>query len=174
MSKFADTKKKIIAESAASGGKKTFNRTYFNELATAMINDPDYEKTEMKQKNGELVVDKTKPMADLRKSLIGSVAKAAGCDSAEQEKLVAGHQFPVLPLYDLVEASIREYLVGVGKRFPLARQDNCSASLEATTVKATVKEVRKPGATESKKQRQGEYVKIKAKSTCPDNLKTDL
>lgn len=174
MSKFAETKAKIIAESKASGGKKTFNRTYFNELATAMLNDAEYEKTELKPKNGELVTETSTPIADLRKSLIGSVAKSAGCDTAEQEKLVAEHQFPTLPLYDFVEASVREYVVEVGKKFPLARQENMQASIEAVSVKATIKDVRRPGASETTKQRQGEYIKLKAKSTCPDNLKENL
>jgi hypothetical protein len=48
------------------------------------------------------------------------------------------------------------------------------AAIEATTIPATIKEVRRPGETEKKKQRQGEYIKLRAKSTCPDNLKENL
>lgn len=171
MGKFAEARKKFQAE--CQGTKKTFNETLFNELATVMLNDPEYEKEEMQRKGGELVKTTSQPMVDLRKALIGSVAKAAGCDGAEQDKLVAEHQFPKLPIYDLVESSVREYL-DLGKSFPFARQENMQASLEMTTVKPAIKEVRKPGATETKKQRQGEFKKLKAKSTCPDNLKEDL
>jgi hypothetical protein len=174
MGKFAETKAKIIKECESSGNKKTFNEAYFNELGTALLNDPGYEKVEMKVKNGELVEVKSNPIADLRKSLIGSVAKASGCDAAEQEKLVADHQFPKLPLYDYVESTVREYIVGTGKKFPFARQENMQASIEATTVKASIKEVRRPGDAQKTKQRQGEFIKVKAKSTCPDNLKENL
>jgi hypothetical protein len=173
-SKFAETKARILKECEGSGSKKTFNENYFNELGTALLNDPSYEKVELKVKNGELTESKSTPITDLRKNLIGSVAKAAGCDSAEQEKLVAEHQFPKLPLYDYVESTVREYVVGTGKKFPFARQENMQAAIEATTIPATIKEVRRPGETEKKKQRQGEYIKLRAKSTCPDNLKENL
>lgn len=173
MGKFAETKKKIMAECTKPGSKKTFNETYFNELATAMLNDAAYEKKEEKVKNGKLETDVTTPIADLRKSIIGSVAKSAGCDAAEQEKLIAEHQFPKLPMYDYVEAAMREYLE-TGKKFQFARQKNFQASIETETIKATVKDVRRPGESATTKQRQGEYVKLKAKSTCPDNLKENL
>lgn len=171
MGKFADARKKFQQE--CEGTKKTFNQNLFNELATTMLNDPGYEKTEMQKKGGELVQTESQPIADLRKAIIGSVAKAGGCDAAEQEKLIEEHQFPKLPMYDFVESALREYL-DLGKSFPLARQENMQATLEMVTVKPTVKDVRKPGATETKKQRQGEFKKLKAKSTCPDNLKEDL
>lgn len=174
MGKFADTKKKIVKECESSGNKKTFNEAYFNELGTALLNDPSYEKVEMKVKNGELVEVKSTPIVDIRKSIIGSVAKAAGSDAAEQEKLIAEHQFPKLPLYDYVESTVREYIVGTGKKFPFARQTNMQAAIEATTVKAAIKEVRRPGEVNKTKQRQGEFIKVKAKSTCPDNLKENL
>lgn len=171
MAKFAETKKKIIEEGASS--KKTFNENYFNELATALLNDPDYEKTEMVTKKGELTPISSRPIAELRKSLIGGVAKAAGADSAEQEKLVAEYQFSKLPMYDYVDSTLHEYL-GLGKKFPLSRKENFQGSIEFVDQKACVKDVKAPGSTVSKKQRQGDYIKLKAKSNCPDNLKTDL
>lgn len=171
MGKFEEARKKFQKE--CEGTKKTFNQNLFNELATTMLNDPEYVKTEMQKKGGELVQTESQPIGELRKAIIGSVAKAGGCDAAEQEKLIQEHQFPKLPMYDFVEASLREYL-DLGKSFPLARQENMQATLETVTVKPAVKDVRKPGATETKKQRQGEFKKLKAKSTCPDNLKEDL
>ena len=173
MGKFAETKAKIVAEIEATSQKKTFSRAYFDTLATALMNDPEYEKIELKQKNGELVNETTTPMADLRKAVIGSVAKAAGADAAEQERLVDEHTFPTLPLYDFVESSVREYL-SLGKKFTFARQEDFSGSLETTRVPAVIKEVHKPGSTEKVKQRQGEHTKLKAKSTCPANLKTNI
>ena len=173
MGKFAEAKKKLTDEISNSTQKKTFNETYFNVLSTAMMNDPGYEKTELKNKGGELVEEKTTPIADLRKSIIGSVAKSAGCDSAEQERLVNEHQFPVLPMYDYVESAMREYL-GLGKNFPFARQNDFQAALEMETVAATVKDVRVPGSNDTHKQRQGEHRKLKAKSTCPKNLRVNI
>lgn len=171
MAKFAETKKRIVEETSSS--KKTFNENYFNELATALLNDADYEKVEMVTKKGELTEVKSTPIKDLRKGLIGSVAKASGADQAEQDKLVAEHQFPKLPMYDYVDCALHEYL-GLGKKFPLSRKENFQGSIEFTEQKACIKDVKKPGSTESRQQRQGDYVKLKAKSNCPDNLKNYL
>lgn len=171
MAKFAEIKKKIVEENGS--GKKTFNESYFNQIATAIMNDPEYEKVELVKKHGELVESKSTPVADLRKAIIGSVAKAAGADAAEQEKLVAEHQFGTLPMYDYVDSTLHEYL-SLGKKLPLSRKENFQGSIEFAPQDACVKEVKKPGATESKKQRQGAFIKLKAKSTCPSNLKTDL
>lgn len=173
MGKFNETKAKIMAEIEQSTVKKTFNRTYFDVLGTALINDASYEKSELKAKNGELVSEVTTPMADLRKAIIGSVAKAAGSDTAEQEKLIEEHQFPTLPLYDFVEASIREYC-STGKKFVFARQNDFQGAIEMERIPATIKDVRKPGSDVKVKQRQGEHVKLKAKSTCPANLKVNI
>lgn len=170
MGKFSETKKRIMAE---AGSKKTFNESYFNELSTALINDPSYEAKGVAMKKGELVETTTTPVADLRKSLIGSVAKAAGCDASEQEKLVAEHQFPKLAMYGYVDAAMKEYL-STGKKFTFSREANLQASIESTTQEACIKDVSAPGSKEKKKQRQGEFVKYKVKSTCPDNLKEDI
>ncbi len=173
MGKFAEAKKKIEEEVKASNNKKTFNRSYFDTLGTAMANDPTYERVEQKVKGDKLVEEKTTPMVEFRKGIIGSVAKAAGCDTAEQEKLVQEHQFPLLPVYDFVEGVLSEYL-GIGKKFPFKRQENFQASIEMQNVEATVKDVRKPGSGEKSKQRQGAHIKLKAKSTCPSNLKSNI
>ena len=170
MAKFAETKKRIQEE---SGSKKTFNESYFNELSTALLNDPDYEKVEMVTKKGELVEEKSTPIKDLRKALIGSVAKAAGADQAEQEKLINEHQFSKLPMYDYVDSALHEYL-SLGKKVVMSRKENFQGAIEFSVQKATIKDVKTPGSDVVKKQRQGEFIKLKAKSTCPDNLKQDL
>lgn len=173
MGKFAETKAKIMKECSQPGAKKTFNKSMFNELGTALINDPTYEKEEVVVKEGALKPVTSTPIADLRKQIIGSVAKSAGCDQAEQQKLIEEHQFPQLDMYDYVDSLLQEYL-STGKKYVMSRRENFQASLETETIRAGIKEVRRPGATEKTKQRQGEFVKLKAKSTCPDNLKQNL
>lgn len=173
MSKFKETRDRIYAEAGGENTKKIFNESYFNELSTALLNDPDYEKVEMVTKKGELTEITTTPIVELRKALIGSVAKAAGSDAAEREKLIAEHQFPKLAMYDYVDSALQEYL-GLGKKFVFSRKENFQGSIEASVQKACVKDVKAPGSDVSKKQRQGEFVKLKAKSTCPSNLKQDL
>ncbi|MCM1220946.1 MAG: hypothetical protein NC548_41315 [Lachnospiraceae bacterium] len=173
MGKFSETKKKIMEECSKPGAKKTFNKTMLNELGTALLNDATYVREEVVVKDGALVPVTSNPTAELRKQIIGSVAKSAGCDQAEQQKLIEEHQFPQLDVYGYVDSLLQEYL-STGKKYVMGRQENFQASIETETVKAGIKEVRRPGATEKTKQRQGEFVKLKAKSTCPDNLKQNL
>lgn len=173
MGKFADAKERIMKECSQPGAKKTFNKSLFNEMGTLLLNDPTYEREEVVVKDGELKPVTTNPVADLRKQIIGSVAKSAGCDQAEQQKLVDEHQFPQLDMYGYVDSLLQEYL-STGKKYTMGRRENFQASLVTETVKAGIKEVRRPGATEKTKQRQGEFVKLKASSTCPDNLKENL
>lgn len=173
MGKFAESKKKIMAECSQPGAKKTFNKSLFNEMATTLLNDAEYEKEEVVVKDGELKPVTSTPIADLRRQIIGSVAKSAGCDQQEQMKLIEEHQFPQLDMYGYVDSLVQEYL-STGKKLVLSRKENFQASLETEVIKPGIKEVRRPGATEKTKQRQGEFIKLKAKSTCPDNLKQNL
>lgn len=170
MGKFSETRDKLREEASS---KKTFSEGLFNELGTALLNDPEYEVTSVAVKKGELVEEKTRPVEVLRKQVIGSVAKAAGSDTAEQDKLVAEHQFPRLDLYGYVDATMQEYL-GLGKKFQFTRKEDFQGSIEMSKQDACIKDVKRPGSTEVSKQRQGAYTKLKAKSTCPSNLKKTL
>lgn len=171
MSKFEETKKSILGE--CTSNKKTFNRALFNQLGTAILNDPDYEKEECVVKKGELEKVVSEPIKDLRKSLIGSVAKAAGSDAVEQQKLIDEHQFPVLPLYDYVDSVMQEYL-GTNHVFVLGRKENFQGKIEFSNQKEQTKNIRKVGSTETKQQKHGAFIKLKATSTCPSNLREDI
>jgi hypothetical protein len=178
MSKFAEAKKKLLEENVST--KKTFNESYFNTLTTALVNDPDYELNEVVMRKGELTPVTSTPVADFRKAVIGGIAKAAGADAAEQEKLIAEHQFGNIPWYPVVSEAITNYLSvdkesGASKKFTFVPKEDFQGSIELKEVPATIKEVRAPGSTEpAKKQRQAAHTRLKANSTCPDNLKENI
>lgn len=173
MGHFKDVKEEILKNGPST--KKTFSEAMFNKLSTAMLNDPEYERTTVSVKDGTLVEETTTPIKDLRKQLIGSVAKAAGCDAAEQTKIIDEHKFPELSMYPYVDSVLQEYTdPALGKRYVFGRKDNFQASLEMVEKEACIKDVKAPGAETSKKQRQGAYVKAVVKSTCPENLREDL
>lgn len=168
MSKFDEKRKAIIEEYTSS--KKTFNESLFNTVFTEILNDPDYEKVEMTS-DDETVT--TQPIGALRKGLIGSVAKAAGADQAEQEKLIETHTFPKLPMYDYVDSGLQEFL-RLGKRFSFSRKEDFQGSIEFENQKECTKEIKTPGTGATKLQKHGAYVKLKAKSNCPKNLREDI
>ena len=77
MGKFADKKKEIYASSLNKDGKirRTSNRRQFDELGTALLNDPDYKEVVKRTHGGKTTEVETTPVADLRKAMIGGIAK---------------------------------------------------------------------------------------------------
>lgn len=172
MGKFAEKKEEITKASSASN-RKTFNAQEFNELATALINEPDYEVVISTTKNGEYAEETTTPIKDLRKPLIGSVMKSAGHDSAETEKFVAEHQFPTLPLYGFVSEAVEQYM-RCGKAMTLRSKSDMKATITLEDKPEEIKEVKVPATGEVRKTKLGAYKKVKVKSTCPSNLRKKM
>jgi hypothetical protein len=168
---FKDKKDELIK--ANENGKKTFNADQFNQLGTALLNDVNYVDTTVKEKEGKLTNVETQPIRELRKSLIGGVAKAAGCDSAEQAKMVDEYQFPKLPLYPWVSTSLEGYME-TGKAFAFEPRANMKAKISMEPQAKVVKDVKAPGETDSRKKEYGAFNKVKASSPCPKHLTKNL
>lgn len=172
MGRFLDKKDEIIKASSSSN-RKTFNTQEFNELATALLNEPDYVATIAVTKNGEYAEEDTTPVKDLRKGLIGGVLKAAGHDSAEQEKFVNEYQFSTLPLYPFVSEITEQYL-RCGKALTLRPKSDLRATITLEDKKEEIKESKVPATGDVRKTKMGAYKKVKVKSTCPANLREKL
>lgn len=172
MGKFLDKKDEIIKASSASS-RKTFNAQEFNELATALLNEPDYVSTIAVTKNGEYAEEDTTPVMDLRKGLIGGVLKAAGHDAAEQEKFVKEHQFSTLPLHGYMSEVVEQYL-RCGKALTLRPKSDLRATITLEDKQEEVKEVKVPATGDVRKTKLGAYKKVKVKSTCPANLREKM
>lgn len=167
MSKFTE-KKQEIKEKAASSNRKTFNEQEFNEMATALINEHDYGTTIAQTVKGEYSEKEILPVEELRKSLIGSVAKAAGCDTADQARLIKEHQFPTLPIYGYIAEAVENYM-DAGKAFAFLPKDDMRGTIYIESQEETVKEVKSPKTQEVSKRRYLPYRKIKTRSNCPQN-----
>lgn len=172
MSKFAEKKDEIIKASSSSS-RTTFNAQEFNELATAIINEPEYEAVVAVTKNGEFSEKVTTPVKDFRKSVIGGVLKAAGHDAAEQEKFVNEHQFSTIPLYPVVSEMVEQY-VRAGKAFTTVPKKDLRAVFVLEQKPEEIKEVKVPATGDVRKIKLGAYCKIKVKSTCPANLREKM
>lgn len=172
MGKFAEKKEEIIKASQASN-RKTANTQDFNELASALLNEPDYVVTVATTKNGEYAEEETTPIKDLRKSIIAPMMKQAGHDAAETEKFVNEYQFGTLPLYGFVSEAVEQYL-RAGKAFAFRPKEDFKAILTLEDKPEEVKEVKTPATGQVSKTKLGAYKKVKVKSTCPNNLRTKL
>lgn len=172
MSNFAEAKKAIEEKYKSKDGKvrKTWNRQEFNEIATAIMNDPDYTSVAYTVKGDDLVETQTKEVADLRKVMIGSVAKATGADSAEVTKLINEHEFPTLPIAGVVADMITEYLE-TGKAFAFPRKKDLQGSIIIESKEETTKTKNVPNGSGTATSHYAAHRVYKAKSKCPSNLK---
>lgn len=182
MGKFEDKKleiqNQVNAKEKETGKKRvTFSESAFNGLATALMNDPDYEDISVSNKDGKPVNNTTKPVADLRKVMIGSVLKSAGVDAAETASLVATHEFPTLPMYGYT-AALLEGILDTGKGFAFQKRDDLECTLRMETIPEVTKITAAPGKKGEQKQTftkvYGQHRRIKVKSSCPAGRQTRL
>lgn len=173
MGKFADKKKEILESSFKDGKlRRTSNRRQFDELGTALLNDPDYEETVTRVHKGQTTEVKINPVADLRKAMIGGIAKDAGLDAAESAKLVENHEFGTLPLYPVVAAMLEGYCEA-GKTFVFNKRDDLQGSLYIETKDEAQKTYHIPpgkGDESTVTAVYGQHRVWKAKSKCPKHL----
>lgn len=172
MGKFAEKKEEIMKAASASS-RKTFNAQEFNELGTALLNEADYVSKVAVTKNGVHSVEERTPVKDLRKSMIGGVLKAAGHDTAEQEKFVNEHQFNTLPLYPVVSEMVENYM-RCGKSFTLVPKEDMRATIKMESKDEEIKETKAPSTGIVSKTKLGAYKKVKVSSTCPSNLRQKM
>jgi hypothetical protein len=175
MGKFAEAKAELIKAAAPANGaspKRTKNKKLFNEIGTALLNDPDYQDTVYSEHNGEPTMIQTTPVRDLRKTMIGGIAKDAGLDAAETAKLIENHQFSTLPLYPVVGDMIEEFL-DTGRVFAFGRREDLQGSIY-------IEEIKEPTTRSSLVPKQpgvkvtsvyDEHRRYRVKSKCPDNRK---
>lgn len=155
--------------------KKAFSKTQFNELSAAYLNSPDYVDKQLKTKDGASIISETTPVKDLRENIIGGIAKAAGLDKTEQEKLINEYQFsPKADYHSFVSNVVEAYTGDACRKFVFTPRTDLKGSITIDTVPAVTKEVTVPGSGEKKTVQFGQYRKVKAKSTCPENLKEDM
>lgn len=103
------------AKSDAKDGKlrKSFSRKFYNDVAEAVMNDPDYEFELAKVRDGKMEVVKTKPSRVFREKLFGPVMSTFNVDADDVKKFIETYQFSAAQantLYDLMAAVNWEYM----------------------------------------------------------------
>ena len=176
MGKFADKKKEIYESSLDKDGKvrRTCSKSQFNELATTLLNDPDYEEKTVRVQKGEKVEVVSHPVADLRKKMIGGIAKDAGLDAADASKLIENHQFDTLPLYPVFAAALEGYLEA-GKTFAFIPREDMQGSIMIEDKPEDTKTYKVPGKEGvTTTSIYGAHRKYKVKSKCPAGKRTKI
>ena len=171
---FSDVRNEIF-QSAKESKKRTFSEATFNKLTSALANEPGYETTVVKNRGGELVEEKVKPVAEFRKSVIGGVAKSVGADDAAVTKVVEEYQFPAnTNWYGFISEAITEY-TGADKAFHFPSKDDFDATLIMNEIPEQIKMNGAPGAPASEKKPvvYGKHRELKCSSSCPKHLRKD-
>lgn len=177
---FSQKKEEIKAEAMQRLNKKgepkrSFSKTQFNELAAAYLNSPEYVDQKIQTKEGKSTIVETTPVKDFRENIIGGIAKAAGLDKAEQQKLVEEYTFsPKADYHSFVSNTVEAYAGECCRKFTFTQRPDMNGSIVIDTIPEVTKEVTVVGSDTKKKVKYGEYRKVKAKSTCPKNLRTDV
>lgn len=129
-----------VTTTANGKPKRTFSRSDFDKLSTALVNDVDYTITTVSTKGGDIVENVTTPVKEFR-SDIKKVLSDFGVDKQEAERVMtADYQFPTMKgLYGVVSACITEYC-GAGKKFDFPTQRDLKASITMENVPKTKKE----------------------------------
>ena len=171
---FSDVKKEIF-DSAKKSGKTSFSEGTFNKLTSALVNEPDYEVKVSKSRDGKQVEEVIKPVEGFRKAVIGGIAKSAGADGAEVDKLVNDDKFAAtVPWYPIVSEAVSNSLEA-GKSFAFIPKDDLNAVLTMENIKEEVKMIGAPGSSKEDKKPvvYGAHRRIKSASRCPKHLRMD-
>jgi hypothetical protein len=95
------------------GKYQGFSRSKFTTMMTGLLNDPDYEAEICKLKGDDMVVEKTKPVAEFRKQMVEKVLRDHGVDKAEAEKAANEYEFSpkqVDSMYPIMSEGIDKFM----------------------------------------------------------------
>lgn len=162
------TEMKSNASTTKSGKvKKTFSRSDFDAMTSALLNEVDYSVDTVSTKNGELVTKTTYPVKEFR-GMMKKVLLDYGVDKQEAETMMDEYKFgKVTGFYPIASAAIVEYC-GAGKKFDFPTEKDFKGSLTIEDIGATTKEyqsIRKAGE-------DGPSEKFKVKTEAHRSLKS--
>lgn len=161
----------IVAEvkEEMKGGKRTFNKELFTDLATAYLNDVNHVTDVVKTKNGELVHEDVNVPLNFRKA-VKQVLLDFGVDKQEAEVIMTNeYQFKNLDcIYEVASETIMNY-IDTGKKFTFLPKEDCTASLLLDEYEEEVKYNKNPKDPEAvaKPTLYKKHRKVKVESTCP-------
>lgn len=145
--------------------KSTFSRKMYNEVVTALVNDPDYEMETVQVKNNVPTAVVTKPVRAFREKLLSPILADLKVDNEDAKKYIENYEFTKSQtenFYDLACSSIYEYMK-IGKTFRLPSKEDFVAAISIRKMEPKLYVNTRTG---KKSQREG-YDSLVKKSVCP-------
>ena len=163
--------KNQIKEKMENGGRRTFSREEFNDLAKAYLNDIDNKTTIAKKIGDEIKEEEIAPVAEFRK-MIYTILTDFGVDKQEASKICTNdYKFRNTDaLYPVTSELIMNY-IETGKKFSFLPRKDLVCSLTLHEFEEETKVNRAPGKEEEIPTLYKKHRKIKAESNCPSWLK---
>lgn len=165
-----DTIKKSVKITEKGKKQKNFSKSSFEEVATALLNEPNYTVEVAGEKGGKLVKTEVKPVEEFRKA-IGKILQKHGVDKQEIAAFVENGKIDKASwAHPLVSAMIYEYIV-CDKKFDFLPTEDFKASLTLDEIGTEIKEHRSLVDGSTIKVKTGAHKKLKVKSSAPKWLK---
>lgn len=136
--------------------KSAFSRKFYDDVAGAVLNDPEYKFEEVKVRGGKPTKVVTTPSKNFREKMLTPLAKSFNLDETDTKKFVQDFKFSpgqAATIYDLMSAINWEYM-NTGKILRIPAKEDFVGSIYLKEVGETTFKNPKTGkVTKSKKHR---------------------
>ena len=144
------------ANSKDGSVKTSFSRKFYDDVACAVLNDPDYEFEEVRVRNGKPTVLTSNPSKAFREKIIAPILSTMNVDNDDVKRFVDDYQFSqaqAATIYDISSAINWEYM-NTGKILRIPAKEDFVGSIYLKEVGETTFKNPKTGkVTKSKKHR---------------------
>lgn len=156
------------AKAASKDGelKTSFSRRFYDDVAGAIMNDPDYETKDIKVRQGKPTEIIRKPSKEFREKMFTPILNTFNVDSEDAKKFINEYEFTqaqAATMYDMMAAINWEYMK-TGKILRLPSKKDFVGSINLRDVEESVYENKKTGV---KTKRKAHRALLKRSNTPP-------
>ena len=163
------------AKAASKDGKvkSSFSRKFYDDVAGAILNDPDYEFEQIKIKGGVATPVVTKPSREFREKLLAPIAKSVNMDAEDAKKFVEDYTFTpaqASTVYDLMSAVNWEYM-NTGKILRMPSTKDFVGSINIKDVEGSIYENKQLGVKVKRKKHKTLLKRSTTPPWCKESIK---
>ena len=160
------------ANSKDGSVKTSFSRKFYDDVACAVLNDPDYEFEEVRVRNGKPTVLTIKPSKAFREKIIAPILSTMNVDNDDVKRFVDDYQFSqaqAATIYDISSAINWEYM-NTGKILRLPSKPDFVGSINVRNIDESVYENKKTGVKTKRKAHKALLKRSTTPSWCKEKM----
>ena len=173
---FSERLNEIVEEAKSSSKdgtvKSSFSRKFYNDVACAVLNDPDYEFDEIRIRNGKPTKITSTPSREFRERIIAPILSTMDVDNDDIKKFVQDYEFTqaqAATIYDLASAINWEYM-NTGKILRLPSKETFVGSINLKDIDESIYENKKTGVKTKRKAHKALLKRSTTPSWCKERL----